>query len=74
MFLFKNEEFVQWAKERGLVAIPKGWLLRPEEPTDEMYEAGAKALHIAVQDLDHDETGAGQVYDAMNAAAPEPPK
>lgn len=59
------------ALEGARTAIPEGWRLVPEEPTDEMYEAGAKALHIIAQDLDHDETGAGMVFDAMIAVAPE---
>ncbi len=62
-----------WTPKAIQAAAPKGWRLVPEEKTDEMYEAGAKALHVAIQDLDHDETGAGDVFDAMLAAAPEPP-
>lgn len=48
-------------------AIPKGWRLVPEEPTEEMKVAGWLALKPGA-----DDTLLGDAYRAMLAAAPQP--
>lgn len=46
------------------LTVPPGWLLVPEEATEEMVDAGALAA------MDYDEDG---VWSAMLSAAPTPP-
>lgn len=48
-------------------AVPPGWKLVPEEPTEEMISAGEKQIDLGYRDL-------RTIYDSILAAAPKPPE
>ena len=66
-----NDRWFAWKARAQASSVPDGWKLVPEKMTLEMFRAWKKAIRAREQDQD---IGMNDVYIAMLAAAPTPPK